>query len=942
MRLADTYDVIVCGGGFSGVAAALTLRRAGFSCHIVEPRSALGWEATRAGMLDWTGDKSETGALFAELMTARGGLRHGRLDAPIAEVTLDELVENSGADLLLHARAVGAGTRDGSVLTVHIAAKATEFDVAARAIVDATRSGLVWTRTEGQITPPDTSDAVFTVFFSRCEPLPECVVRLGELGGVSGVVLRSGVWPGDLAAEFHAPAGSLIAARLALPDFLRALRASVAELADAIVTHTALETFPADFGRATFEGFRHPEMANLFGAGPWIADDSFSPSPAALCRLGEQVAGAVAAALPSLPAPERGSASTSMDRPPAHETDVLVVGGGTAGALAAIAAAQEGARVTLIEQGSCLGGIGCAGGIHSYYRGVPGGLQDEVDRRVEEIAPLFSGDGPCHGFHPEAKKVALEQMAAEAGVDIVYETCLTRVDAEPSPTRLPASRGARPVTRVRAAAGVGPQGAEAWNTSVIIDATGDGDAAALAGASFNFGRQGDGLPHAYSLSAGVIAPDRGMYGLNFDAGFCDPNDVADMTRARRRALEFYRQETYTEDDRVLYIAPLLGLRQSRQIVGDYQLTLADEIEGREFPDVIAYAMSHYDNHADDYENESDAAVFWVWALGQWRRPFGCEIPFRCLLPQGVEGLLVACRALSVTQDAHHQLRMQNDMQRIGEAAGAAAALAVRDGKTPREIEVAELQARLIASGALGKPERKELPAPGQVAAGLHEESWRPAAPPAAPAAELVERLEGEEAPDAAWSLLRYGSDAVPELLRALDSDKPDKRYTAAAVLAAMKRHEAAPELLRLLRERDMTQPESPRAAPRWVVAIPLLRMAGATEAAADIAGVIADPDAPLNALVAALRALGSLGDASVVQAILDMLDRPDLPSHRTFSRARPGHGSPEYVRWQLDLAAADALARLGCPRPDIARRHLDDPRVLVRRHAQRILDSIEA
>ena len=112
---------------------------------------------------------------------------------------------------------------------------------------------------------------------------------------------------------------------------------------------------------------------------------------------------------------------------PRSRSDVLVVGGGTGGAIAAIVAAREGVRTTLIETGLSLGGIGTAGAIHSYYYGLNGGIQDEVDARVKELTPLFCGKWDVRGFHPEVKKQVLQQMVEEAGVEVHYDTVVTGV-----------------------------------------------------------------------------------------------------------------------------------------------------------------------------------------------------------------------------------------------------------------------------------------------------------------------------------------------------------------------------------------------------------------------------------------------------------------------------------------------------------------------------------
>ena len=271
------------------------------------------------------------------------------------------------------------------------------------------------------------------------------------------------------------------------------------------------------------------------------------------------------------------------------------MGGGTGGAIAAIVAAREGVRTTLIETGLSLGGIGTAGAIHSYYYGLNGGLQDEVDARVKEMTPLFCGAWDVRGFHPEVKKQVLQQMVEEAGVEVHYDTVVTGVllksgeihlqppGAEPS-VELALHDGERRDELLGVLA-ANPAGTAVYEAKVFLDCTGDGDVAAMSGAPFTIGREKDNVCHTFSQPAGRIDAQSGaLRHLNFDAGYVDPTDIVDLTRGRRESIQLYWQEPFTEASRVLYIAPLIGVRQGRQIVGEYQLSLADEVAGRRFDD----------------------------------------------------------------------------------------------------------------------------------------------------------------------------------------------------------------------------------------------------------------------------------------------------------------------------------------------------------------------
>ena len=931
MRQFDTvYDAAIFGSGFCGFGAAVSLAKAGHKVLLVDRRPVLGWEGTWAYNLDFADVPPGVCQRVAERLTSAGGLRQGRADAAIMEMVLDRMAGEAGLDLLYYAQAISVLAADGVATGVVVAGKSGNHTVKAKAFVDATENGLLWARQGGCLAPPDSQQAVHVLLLNGARTLAAPQV-FGAAGGVEDIVLKPSVWDGEVAVEFSIPAPDVRIARRALPGLLRELRSSAVGLADRVVTHVATEPFPLHAATADNADVAHPELKNLFAAGPWLGGRVDALTGRIQCgeRAGEEIAKLVAG-LPSVDTSVSGE--PSIVSPPAYDCDVAVCGGGTAGPFAAIASARQGAKTVLIEPSSILGGMGTGGGIHSYYHGVPGGIQDEADARQKELEPLF---GPAGGFHPQAKNVVLQQMAEEAGVELIFHTTVTGVETAEVPTALPARAGQRSARRVTGVVTAGPEGSALYNAKVVVDSTGDGDVGFMAGADYTFGREADNLPHAFSLAAGRLDAKGKLLLTNFDAGYCDPTDLTDLTRARRLSLSHYWRDRFDASNRLAYVAPLLGLRNSRQIVGDYRLTLADEIAGRQFPDVIAYAYSHFDNHGYDYENESDEAMLWVWALGNWRRQFGCEIPYRCLLPRGIEGLLMACRAISITHDAHNQLRMQRDMQRLGEAAGTAAGLAAQCGTTPRALGVSAVQEELVKTGALGHRGPAELPAPK--AESLHDSSWSPAQPPAMPLQECAEQLGSDDPTEATWQLIRAGNDAAPLLKAALKSDSQKARVWASVGLAMLRQPEAGPELIACVEQRRDDRGQQNKQAPVWHSAIVLLGRLCDKTAVPALTAVLEDRSASLDVLIAAIRALGRIGDASAVPAIESMLARSDLPSIREFQVSSAGIGAiRQDALWQIELAAAETLASLGGPRPDLVAKHKDDERAYVRRYAAKV------
>ena len=934
----SVFDVAVVGGGLAGFAAAIASAEAGLRTIIVERRPVLGWEATWAFLLDAGSASSPIAASVLAAVEAAGGRRGDRLDAPILEITLDRLATAAGLRLLYYATPVAIQTANGRVASVVLGWKDGQVAIRARVFVDATENDFLWHKADGSAAPRAAPAARQAFFLNGAGP-NTTRAAIGGCPGVHRVMSKPGVWDGEVAVEFeceHTHAGD---ARRLIPGVLQAVRDQAAYLSAAMLTHSACEPLPLGRPVSARAGERHPRLKNLIAAGAPTADPArLSVSDYIAC--GEGAGPAIREAAREFPAAAAVTESAAaIAAPPIERADVVVCGGGTAGAMAGIAAAREGAATVILEPLSFLGGIGSGGGIHVYYYGVAGGLQDELDERVRQLTPLLSGAGSAYGYHPEARKIALEQMAHEAGVRVVYGATVTGVELRNIPSVLPATGRERPVRRVEAVVAATPDGSALFQAGVLIDATGDGDVAVKAGAPHTHGREADELTHAFSQSGGVLIENTTLRVVNFDAGYCDPTDLEDLTRARRLGLSHFFRDRYTAENRLLYVAPQLGLRNSRQILGDYVLTLADEIEGRQFPDVVAYAACHYDNHATDYENESDAAAIWVWLLGYWQRTIGCEIPYRCLVPRQVEGLLVACRAISMTHDAHNQLRMQRDMQRLGEAAGVAAAMSVAAGVTPRHVDVTRLQRRLLELGALGPRERPRLPAGAPQEGLVHEPTWEPERLPMKPVQELVASLAGADPRAAIWPLTRAGQEALPLLADALKSDRPQVRLWAAAALAVAGSEAAVPELTACVRARADDGHKAAKQAPLWHAAIVLLGRVGDKAAVPALADVLRDPAAPFDALIAAVRALGRIRDPSAADAVEGMLARTDLPVQRTLQvslRAAAGSVTEE-CRWQLELAAAEALARMGRRRADLAEKYLEDDRAYVRRHARKVL-----
>lgn len=414
------------------------------------------------------------------------------------------------------------------------------------------------------------------------------------------------------------------------------------------------------------------------------------------------------------------------------EADVLVVGGGAAGWAAATAAARNGARTLLIESYGFLGGMMTAGGVGCLcgpYTCAPGstrtqivfGLCGEFMRRLEACGAGFKHQHRFQVDHHRAK-VVLDQITAEAGVRCLYHTLAVDVLMERD-----AIRGV--VIENKA-------GREAVLAPVVIDATGDGDIAARAGAPFEKGDAGgrlQGPTYIFDMAgvdieraAGV--PLEELRGLMEDAArpggwvlprlsgsysplpqpgtvhvnmtrvyHVDATDPASLTRGdiegRQQVLmyaAFLRARVPGFERAYLSgLAPQIGIRETRRIVGEYVLTGEDVLNARTFDDGICKAAWPIELHqADGPETRRDHLV----------GDAVYHIPYRCLIPLSIERLLVAGRCLSSTREGNGSARVMAYAMAMGEAAGTAAVLSLRSGTAVRQLDPQALRAQLARQG----------------------------------------------------------------------------------------------------------------------------------------------------------------------------------------------------------------------------------------------------
>jgi len=968
-------DVAVAGGGVSGVAAALKAVSEGLSVVLVEPRNYFGEEftATRKCMTaayEPCPACPQTDALCRELAEKKiyGGTQVNTL--ALKDVLRAKVMQSGRIRVYLFSMPVGVVVQQGRVCGVVMVNHSGRQAVLARAVVDATDDGrlaaaagarfrrtLRGPKTVRRFIAAEGAAAVAAAFSG--EPAPKGTVpfslarKSGQPPSMGGREMLA-VHAGHLELSFPVVIGKDVARDLSRATAVSlqksfALREqferSGVKLARFVVAPEILvDEMPVvgcrrqltaaelssramtdpDFyrpngveglvmaGRTLSAALEVGELATLFCLG-----EAAGKTAVILARAAKGVAG-----LPSVPPGdcpdsrinESGTAPCCAKRtageevrellsgpdasepyplvrqsqsrlPRSASVDVIVVGGGTSGAMAAIAAARQGVKVALIEALPNLGGTG-SNRVPSYYWGVTwkSRLSAELDSRIHCTRRTGPGSAEKVGFSGEEKKYVLQDLAEAAGVVTYYRSFAAGAVVEGN--------------KVLGVVVENANGRQAVLGKVTIDATGHGDIAAAAGAGFAKGRSVDGMLHEVE-HGGLLR---------------DPTNVEDISRAYLK-----------RPSGAINMNP----RESRRIVGQYMLSFDDIIHQRRFDDVVACWRSNYDSHFPHSANEDDAAQDWIAILGLFRKPLEGQIPYRCLLPQGLENLLVAAKSYSVSHDALIAARMQRDLQHLGEAAGTAAAMACTRRVRVRDLPVDALQRELLALGVL---RLEDLPAPGGARAPG----------PAPDLAAVVARLGTDRALDAMVELYLAGPKSLP-LVRPLVADPSRaKREEAALVLGMLGDRAAAPGLLEMLRDRSprrlvftMANASSHPSVPLCCSAAILLGRLREKQAVPLLKESLRDPEKCTAARASfAITALERIGDRTAVEAI-----RPYLRMRN--SSPELNENAEHDAQWGVCTTAARALARLGdLSGVPVLIELLEADQSLVRDYAQRLLEEI--
>lgn len=429
-----------------------------------------------------------------------------------------------------------------------------------------------------------------------------------------------------------------------------------------------------------------------------------------------------------------------------EEYDVIVAGGGPAGCAAAAAAAGVGVKTLLIESSGCLGGMGTIGLVPAWCpfsdheKIIYKGIAEKVFEATKAAMPhINKDDKDWVAIDPEALKRVYDDLVTEAGADVLFGTLVSGVEFNDG--------------KIEHIIVSNKAGLSAYKAAVFVDCTGDADLISWCGLPFNYGDEEDHkvqpATHCFQISNvdeyayrtgpkmhmsikdcpfyDIVNSDKyplvkdghscnsligpGTIGFNaghlWDVHSIDPMNVSkSLIEGRRLAYQIHEglKEFYPSAFAASFLsatAPAMGIRESRRVIGDYEITIDDFMARRSFEDEIGRNCYYIDVHQSEKERElsKDGGFDMDDRYERYKPGESHGIPYRSLIPKGADNVLTAGRNVSCDHMVQGSIRVMPPSLVTGQAAGTAAALAAIDKVSTRGLDVEKLRERLRKDGA---------------------------------------------------------------------------------------------------------------------------------------------------------------------------------------------------------------------------------------------------
>ena len=597
----------------------------------------------------------------------------------------------------------------------------------------------------------------------------------------------------------------------------------------------------------------------------------------------------------------KGRAKISENLPIFASCDTLVIGAGTGGGPAGIAAARHGAKTLVCEYLYVEGGVQTDGLIGYYYFGNRIGFTKEIDEGTRALGSVF----------PQAKSEWYRSEQRKAGAEIWFGAFANGVVTDG--------------TRVIGVVIVMEDGTRGLVTCQnAIDATGNAELPAMAGLDTEFITDDE-------LSVQGVGQAQNTMGVayaNSDIGFLDDTDATDVFYFALRSRLSLPEGTWDQ-------AQVLNSRERRRLIGAFYMSAQDVVNNRTYPDTITRTYSNFDSHGQTRDD-----LFFIQDPGH--QPMYVNLPYRCLLPKTLEGLLVTGLGISAHRDAMPILRMQPDVQNQGYAAGTAAAMAVKNGTTVRAIDVKALQAHLVEKEILRTEDTTTSDS-----FPLSDETLRQAT------VDLKDDYKGLPI------LMTDRARALPYLLGAWQTAEGEGKFIYGHVLALLGQSEGAAQLLAKFEAMDWDKGWNYRGMGQfnrsvsWVdsyaIALGHAKYRPAVPALIAKANQLTEKS-EYSHFRAIAKALEELGDASAAPALANVLKRSGIAGHWQTMGSEPpvipGYknvaGDWERTLSLREICIARALYRLGDTPDGLGRKTLEayaaDPRRAFAKHAKLVLE----